>query len=157
MQLAAEILCIPLVIKLISELQKLLGSFQAGVSRHRAEEGTLHQLTAQCRGAEVPGQWFGGLHPHALPVGTPQPRPERAEDMEMQITGKFPVSAALQPPRPLVCVPSLTARSCSFPYVRQSINIFLPIFESAPGEESHYLNINSLCGLSCNKAGVRRC
>lgn len=43
------------------------------------------------------------------------------------------------------------------PSVGQSVNIFLPISEAAPGEESHYLNINSLCGLSCNKAGVRRC
>lgn len=50
-----------------------------------------------------------------------------------------------------------TARTHSFPYTGQSINIFLPILEHAPGEESHYLNINSLCGLSCNKAGVRRC
>lgn len=49
-------------------------------------------------GAEVPGRRFGGLHPHALPAGTPRPHPERAEDTEIQITEKLPVNAALWPP-----------------------------------------------------------
>lgn len=56
-----------------------------------------------CRpGAGVPGQWFGGLHPHTLPAWTPRPHLERAEDTEIQITEKLLVNSA---PRPLVFRP----------------------------------------------------
>lgn len=78
---------------------------------------------------------LGGLQPQAVPKGT------------LGCAQKTQRQKSLGKSQWKLLLPSLG----------QSINLFLPISEPAPGEESHYLNINSLCGLSCNKAGVRRC
>lgn len=125
----AGILCAPPGIKLPSELQELPGSFRALALRER--------LLVPA-GVRI---WGGCIQRDPWAVPRSHGDRDHLENPSGCCTG-----ASMAPSKVLL-----------LPSVGQSLNIFLPISEPAPGEESHYLNINSLCGLSCNKAGVRRC